>query len=516
MTPAARDMNVRLGHLYDKLFYGLTRFEHGVGRLAIFLRENHLQVIANSGSGKFARHGAFVSGWGAPGGGLFISPKSFEWANFGVARRSDPSLWHSERGRRRNLGVNPAEAARERSHVARFHIPNGRCFIVAPDNQSVFPGSCYNPRADIDFAKPEALSRVLAVAGASFPAAPPTSNRDSWFWQSPTGALAAAWAYLNLTDPDPRHHTLAYALRWIMGYDENPRRLPLQKDKPVPPPGSPAMQRLHFIMLAQCHNALSGRIALAGNSLMQLSEKSFGSVISELETKASWLLDPRYQQVMNGESDFALSEIGVDGWPVTVYVSPVQGEGESGDAFLRMMYKLASLIFLQRSWRPKQQILMVGDEIGSSWGKGLREEVLQLLTLGRYKNVSVVNYWQDVSQIDEALGAHGRHTALGNSATLLFGLNDDCTRDFASSRLGRHTIKARQGWRGASTPREVDLASADAIDRELAMTSPLAYVFSPARRPMCVHLPAFKDITTPEGAFFQGMPGMDGHYEEFA
>jgi len=248
---------------------------------------------------------------------------------------------------------------------------------------------------------------------------------------------------------------------------------------------------------------------------MQLSDKAFGTLMSELETKASWLLDPRYERILSGRSDFSLSEVGVDDWPVTVYVSPVPGEGELGDAFLRMIYKLATLVFLQRSRKPKRQVLMVGDEIGSSWGEGLRPEVLQLLTLGRFKNVSVLNYWQDVSQVTAAMGEEGRDTVFGNSATLLFGVNDSTTREFATSRLGRHTVRQREGWWGPRQTREVDLASTDAIDRDLAMTSPLAYYFSPARRPVCVHLPAFKDIRTPEGALLRGMPGMDGHYEEF-
>jgi len=235
MVVPHHDTRPREGHLSEGLFYGLTRFEDGLGRKAIFARENHLQVVAGTGSGKFARHGAFVSGWSAPGGGLFISPKSFEWADFGLARRSDYArLSGSQWARSKHLGVDPASAFRRRRHTARFHLRNGRCFILAPANDSVFPGSRYNPASDIDFHAPEALSRVLAVTGASFPAAPPSSSRDPWFWQSPTGALGAAWAYLNLTDPDPSHHTLAYALRWLMGYDENPERLPVQRGKAIP------------------------------------------------------------------------------------------------------------------------------------------------------------------------------------------------------------------------------------------------------------------------------------------
>ena len=304
------------GHLQDRLYVGNTTFEHGIGKQAIFDRVNHLQCVAGTGAGKFIRHGAFVSGWGGPGGGLFVSPKSAEWADFGLARRSDPALWEHSQGSGRNLGIDSRKPQKQRVHQARYHFRNGRCFLVAPVNHSAWPTSSYNPCADIDFHSEYALSRVLATTGASFPPAPPTSNRDSWYWLTPAGALAAGWGYLNLTDPDPRHHTQAFALRWIMGHDENPERLLpfLPKGKngkrlPPPPSGSPWMQKLHFSMMAACKQGLNGRIALAGNALQQLGEKNFGTVVSELESKASWLLDPRYEKVVNApKSDFRLSE----------------------------------------------------------------------------------------------------------------------------------------------------------------------------------------------------------------
>ena len=175
-----------------------------------------------------------------------------------------------------------------------------------------------------------------------------------------------------------------------------------------------------------------------------------------------------------------------------------------------MFYGLASLIFLQRDFRPKKQILLVGDEIGSTWGRALRDQVLQNITLGRARSVCCVNYFQDSNQFEQVFGREAQHTVAGNSAALMFGANDPTTKEFISSYLGSHTIRGHKGVK-----REVPLVSPDAVGRELAMTSPLAYYLSPAHRPIRVELPAYMRITTPEGATFPGMPGMDGHYEEF-
>lgn len=511
------------GHQYEGLFCGLTRARDGLSPNAVVIRENHWNIFARNGGAKFVGHGAFVSGFNRLGGGLIISPKSHEWVDFGLERGVDPTLWDRYPARGPSLGVNPSHASTPPTVSATWYVPNGRCFVLAPENNSHYPTSKYNPVLDCGIRpgkKPheQAWSRLVAVCGSPFPAASSDSNRDPWFWQSPTAALAAAMAFLLLTDPDPSHWNLAYALRWLLGYDENPARFGRHEEtgRLLVPSGSPKMQMMHFREMAAAGGLLNGQVAMAGNALMQLGEKAFGTLNSELQTKANFLVDPRYQAVMSAGSDFSMEEVGADpAWPITVYISPVANEDESSDAYLRMHYRLASLLFLKRDFKPEHPILMVGDEI-AQWGKGLSREVLTLHTYGRFRNVMCLNYWQNFSQLNSALGHDDAQTVLANSAQMFFANSDRAGREFIKDALGATTIRTRRGgWWSPKESREVPLMSDDAIDRDLNMRSNLAYVLPSSTRPICVRRCAFKRIRTPEGALYDGLPGMKGHYTEF-
>ncbi|QDV71869.1 type IV secretory system conjugative DNA transfer family protein [Botrimarina mediterranea] len=508
------------GHFKEGLFCGVTRRRDTGSPRAFVCRENHWNIFGRNGSAKFVSNGAFVSAFNRRGGGLFISPKSDEWTNFGVQRGADPRLWERSQSLGRSLGVNPVVTRDPPRVTASWFVPNGRCFIVAPENDSQFEGSCWNPLMDCGIAPegaaiPEAWSRLIAVCGSPFPAADPGSNRDSFWWQSPTAALAAASAFILCTDPRPGHWNLAYALRWVLGYDENPGRFGYDEHGRLKVAvGSPLMQQVHFREMAMASELLDGQVAMAGNALLQMGEKTFGGVNAELQAKANFLVDPRYQRVM-GRSDFSLEEIGADPeWPVSAYFSPVAGEGEEPLAFLRMAYRLGSQIFLKRDFKPEHPIVVVGDEIGSSWGRGLRHEVLNLHTYGRFRNVMCINYWQDLSQTYSALGREGAQTALANSAQMFFGGACREGREYLRERLGEKTIHIG-GFGRQRERRQVELASSDAIDRDLNMGSSLAYVLPSSSRPVCVRRVAFKTIRTPEGAVYEGLPGVRGHYSEF-
>lgn len=516
------------GHLHEPVYCGQTRLRDYGAREAVFINETHWNVFARNGAGKMATHGAFVSMFNAAGGGLFISPKSHEWPDFGLQRRCDPTLWERYPSRGRGLGVHPFETTETPRVRPNWYVPNGRCFLLAPENNShLLQTSSWNPLFDCGIMpgvswSPQSWSRLVAVCGASFPAADPGSNRDPIWWQSPTAGLSAAAAFLLMTDPDPAHHCMSYVVRWFLGYDENPERFGYKTDAEGNRTkqlnvevGSPKMQRMHFVEMAKATSLLDGQVAMAGNAFLQLGEKMYGSVNGEIQAKANWYADPRYASVMS-QSDFSMEEVGADPeFPVTVYVSPVAAEGDSPESFLRTVYGLAALIFLKRPFRPQHPVWMVGDEI-AQWSRGLSREVLLLHTYGRSQNVRCLNYWQAPSQAETSLGADGFQTVASNSAQVFFGGADATARRYLRERLGAATLRKRRGLLGrVASEREVDILSADAIDRDLNMGSSLAYVLPSSSRPLVTRRCAVKGIRTPEGARYEGLPGARGHYTEF-
>ena len=478
------------GHLLrGREFVGITPWESGLGDRMFTQREAHTVVFARTGAGKFLL-GALQAIF-HPGSAVVISPKAGEWDNFSLARRVDPSLWNRKPQHGRRLGIK-----RDPRSQTRFHIRNARAFKIAPGVQSVYPTSCHNLLSDVLAGPPGTeWSRLIAVNGASFPD-DPKSSTDKWFYQAPTGAMCVATGHLLTADPNPGNHNLPNAYRRLIGIDPNTG-------------AASAAARTAFLRSALKNPSFGGKIQAGAASIMSMGDRAFGSLQSQLDTLGGWMLDERYEAVLCGPSDFSYEEVGIEGWPVTVYISPVQGE-VAGEALLRAHLDLSTLVFQQRSWTPKSPIKIYADEIGS-WGKGCRDQCLRLFMIGRSKNISLHCWFQGYKSASDCWGNDGASTMVANSAQQVFGVKDSETCQFIRDEIGKVTIHKRE--RGSMVDREVEAMTDYAIRQELSMLSPYMYCFN-SRGPFRLIRPAFKALRTKEGASFIGMP-VSGHYDEF-
>jgi hypothetical protein len=473
---------VRNGHTGEGVFMGPTLFEHGIGKRGVWLNASHYVTCAMTGAGKSATSLNFRLIF-HPGSMVVISPKP-EHVNFALGRRTDPTLFlRPEAEQDRRPGCYP------RDSKARFHLPNGRCFNLDAGKQSAFDSDRYTLLSDVWVDRPGAIGRLLAISSGSFPDNP--RAKEQWFIKAPRIGLAATWGHVLTTVADCRCHTMPFGLRLLLGID------------PTTGVARPDNQTRLFQQMMN-NPGLGGWIQSVGSSLYQLGERNFGALNSELQTNAGWMLDPTMAAVLEGPSSFSFEEVGVDGWPVTVFITPPRGE-KPANAWLRSTLELMQLVFQQRESVPSQSVAIICDEL-KFWGAEC-QSVKDSMNILRDKNVSIHLYTQSYAQLIEMYGEQGAAEVLSASCLQLFGCNDLRTRQFVHERLGQTTCKV-EGIDGI-----VDLASTDAIDRDLSLTSPLQVVLSPGAAPMLLGRVAHKPIRTKEGAFFEGLH-LEGHYDE--
>ncbi|TWT67026.1 Type IV secretory system Conjugative DNA transfer [Posidoniimonas polymericola] len=480
----------RSGHTIDGQFMGTTLFEHGIGKQAVVLNGNHYLTLAGTGAGK-----SITSIWpqllmGRYSGAIVISPKP-EHALLAAYRHADPRLVEFGArlpGHMTSLGVDPGRAKK-----TRFHFPNSRSFVLDPGGQTRQSTHCYTFLSDVDCKKPGAVGRLLAIAAGSFPDNPRAN--DPWFTNGPRTAFAASCGHLLTTPRGENERTLPNALKRLMGVD------------PKTGVASSEAQGA-YIAEMKANPALGNFIQLVATSVDQLGEKAWGTLNSELQTKGVWMLDQTMEKVLCGPSDFRIDEIGVDGWPVTLFAIPPRGE-KAADAWLRTLFELAGLVFQQRPDAPKRPILVVADEVGI-WGKNVGK-VREWLAIMRDKRVKLWLHAQNYPQVIEMYGDAGAQQILSACVLQVFGCNDPATCEMIAKKLGKKKIKREVN--GHEYRESVDLSAHDAIARDLSLASSLQYVLAPNLPPMRLNRMAHKQLATNDGAAFQGLP-LSGHFEE--
>lgn len=481
----------RSGHTIDGQFMGTTLFEHGIGKQAVVLNSNHYLTLASTGAGKSVSSIFPQLLMGRYSGAIVISPKP-EHANLAAFRHSDPGLFEFGGrlpGHATSRGTDPRGAK-----CTRYHLPRSRSFCLDPGGQTGRPTHRYTFLSDVDCDKQGAVGRLLAIAAGSFPDNPKAS--DPWFANGPRTAFAASCGHL-LTSGGycEEEQTLPNALRRLMGID------------PATGKATPAAQ-LAYLQGMMDNPALGGFIQVVAASVNQLGEKAWGTLNSELQTKGIWMLDPTMAEVIGGPSDFRIDEIGIDAWPVTLFAVPPRGEKEHYP-WLRSLFELAGLVFQKRPHAPKRPVLVIADEVGL-WGKQA-SQVREWLAIMRDKNVKLWLHAQNYPQLTEMYGKEGAQQIISACTLQVFGCNDEHTCELIAKKLGRRKIKRQ--LKGNEYRESVELAAYDAITRELSLQSTLQYVIAPHLPPMRLDRVAHTQLTTEEGATFQGLP-LKGHYEE--
>ncbi len=487
-------MSPAIGHIFDTPLLGATLPEHAIGRRAVHLPANHYTTLACTGAGKLLTSAAHqLIGW--PDHLLAISEKN-DLCDLALGRRCDPRLWDNVNFVRRwggRLGVDPRAITK-----ARYHLRGGRVMNVDLGGSTAFPASRYTFLSEVDVAQPGAMARLMAIARGLFPEQKKSATADPYWQLAPQGAFAAAAGHVKTTEPDPRDQTLIRATERLLGIDPKTGR------------SHPQLQeRLFKEMMHNPH--LGGFIAAQGAELYNLGEKTLGPLMSTIGTRTRWMLaDTRVRDLLSGPSDFSLEEFGAAGPPLSVFVTPVRGD-KSTQAFLRMLLELSVLMFQQRRVRPSRRVLLLADEV-PAWGEEQVNTLRASMNILRDQLVSVWLYGQSYSQLVHLCEEQGAAEILSACCLQVFGCRDKPTVEMIRDRLGKTTIRRRDGWGQPPRREEVCLADTDAIYDELSPASPLQYVFPFAGRPVRLYRPGFLSTQTREGLVVRGL-NYEGHYD---
>lgn len=478
------------GHTINGQFMGTTLFEHGIGKQAVVLNCNHYLTLATTGAGKSVTSIYPQLLMGRNSGAIVISPKP-EHALLAAYRHADPKFF--ELGQKLpphaiSPGTQPPKGCK-----TRYHFANSRSFCLDPGGQTGRKTHRYTFLSDVDCKKPGAVGRLLAIAAGSFPDNP--KAHDPWFTNGPRSAFAASCGHLLTAGYPERNQNLPTALKLLMGIDPRTQK------------ASTDFQRAYLQQMAD-NPALNGYIQTVAASVGQLGDKAWGTLNSELQTKGVWMLDETMQDVLCGPSDFRIEEIGIDAWPVTLFVVPPRGQAEHYP-WMRTLFELAGLVFQQRPGRPKHPVLVIADEVGI-WGKEVNK-AREWLAIMRDKHVKLWLYAQNYNQLEEMYGKSGAMQIISACALQVFGCTDPQTAEMIGNKLGKRKIKREIG--GNDYREAVELSAGDAISRELRLDSSLQYVLAPNLPPMLLNRAAHTRLATVEGASFEGL-ALRGHYEE--
>nr|WP_238396122.1 type IV secretory system conjugative DNA transfer family protein [Xanthomonas fragariae] len=195
--------------------------------------------------------------------------------------------------------------------------------------------------------------------------------------------------------------------------------------------------------MASDEAAAYGLPARAANTLMGMSDRERGSVLSTARRNTAFLDDPRIVAAL-GRSDFDLSAIKSE--LMTVYlVMPANRIGPNA-RFLRLFIGSVLTAITSSATQPPYRVAFVLDEFAQL---GYMKAIEDAVSLMRGYGLAFWVFLQDLSQLK---GVYPRwQTFMANSAKVFFGTDDYDTAKYVSDSLGKSTIEYETHNEGRNT-----------------------------------------------------------------
>lgn len=183
--------------------------------------------------------------------------------------------------------------------------------------------------------------------------------------------------------------------------------------------------------------------ARAANTLMGMSDRERGSVLSTARRHTAFLDDPRIASSL-ARSDFDLSAIKSE--LMTVYlVMPANRIGPNA-RFVRLFVGSVISAVTASSAQPKHRVAFLLDEFGQL---GHMKQIEDAVSLLRGYGLAFWVFIQDLSQLK---GTYPKwQTFLANSAKVFFGTDDYDTAKYVSDSLGQTTVEYETHNRGKNS-----------------------------------------------------------------
>jgi type IV secretion system protein VirD4 len=172
------------------------------------------------------------------------------------------------------------------------------------------------------------------------------------------------------------------------------------------------------------------------NSILQFSEKEFGSVVSTTKTALEVFNDPYIQQSM-ATSDFNIRELRES--KLTIYLSSNMKDSERVQPITRLFIELATVELLSDKPTDDQKVLILADEFVKM---GKMTQLIKAPDLSRGQKLAVIFIMQSLSQPVEVYGAEVTKTLVSTTAfkVVFTQLSADTMKEI-SNLIGTETIK---------------------------------------------------------------------------
>ncbi len=172
------------------------------------------------------------------------------------------------------------------------------------------------------------------------------------------------------------------------------------------------------------------------NSILQFSEKEFGSVVSTTKTALEVFNDPYIQKSM-ATSDFNIRELRES--KLTIYLSSNMKDSERVQPITRLFIELATVELLSDKPTNKQKVLILADEFVKM---GKMTQLIKAPDLSRGQKLAVIFIMQSLSQPVEVYGAEVTKTLVSTTAfkVVFTQLSADTMKEI-SNLIGTETIK---------------------------------------------------------------------------
>jgi len=181
------------------------------------------------------------------------------------------------------------------------------------------------------------------------------------------------------------------------------------------------------------------RLAGRMRSKQELAEREFSAVLSTVQSNLSHFLDDPRIEANLAHSDFSFRALKDERMSVFI-VLPAQYL-ETFGRWLRLLVATALdqlLEDMSEESRPAHDVLFVLDEFAHL---GHLEAVKTAYGIGRGAGVKLWAFLQNLGQLDEHYGEHGRETFLANSGAVeVFNMNDNQGLKYFSERIGEEYV----------------------------------------------------------------------------
>ncbi|WP_161602314.1 type IV secretory system conjugative DNA transfer family protein [Tautonia marina] len=193
-----------------------------------------------------------------------------------------------------------------------------------------------------------------------------------------------------------------------------------------------------------------GMVARLGNQLTNFKDKELGSVLSTANRFMNFLDTPAIA-ASTRSSSFDLSDLRKGRMTLYLVLPPKQISPQAG--LLRLWVGAALRAVVDGGLQEQNAVDFILDEAASLGRMDCLDDAVDKY---RGYGVRLQFYYQSMGQLRKCWGEGGDTTLISNTTQVFFGVNDQQTSEFVSSRLGESTIVVDSGGTNNGGSRQVN------------------------------------------------------------